>query len=134
MPEHGALEREIQELWSRLETESRRPERRDFPHQEILREVVREKYAPPPTTPLQGEETAPAPQASGESPFLPNYLKEAPAEVKLRVEQLIELAWHEGIGKGVEKAYREGLFFLNAFHDALADKLYREFKNRGLLK
>jgi len=43
-------------------------------------------------------------------------------------------AFQHGIHKAAKEARGQGAFFLDAFHDALTDKLYQEFKKRKLLK
>ena len=138
MPEHAELEQEIKELHEKLSLEGGRPERKETSEREIWRKIVREKYLPPQTSPMPEPATPERPLEAGESAFLPHYLKDAPPDVKLKVEELIEIAWHEGnITKALEKATHEGLFFLNAFHDALADRLYeklQEMKRRGVIK
>ncbi len=137
MPEHAELEQEIKELHEKLSLEGGRPERKDLSEREIWREIVREKYLPPQTSPMP-ERTPQKPLEAGESAFLPHYLKDAPPDVKLKVEELIEIAWHEGnVRKALEKADHEGPFFLNAFHDVLADRLYeklQEMRRRGVIK
>jgi hypothetical protein len=77
-----------------------------------------------------------APPAAGPapaSPILPNYLQNAPSDVKLRVENLVDLAWHKGIPVAVKAAQKAGSLYVDALHDALTDKLYEEFKKRKLI-
>ncbi len=64
---------------------------------------------------------------------LPNYLKDSPDEIKLQVEKLIDAFFHQGIEKTVKEANQAGPFILDAFHDALTDKLHEELKKRKLI-
>lgn len=79
---------------------------------------------------------APAAQAapSDEDSLLPNYVKAAPAETKLAVEKLLESTIHKGIVAATEEAKKSNPYILDAFHDALVEKLYPELQKRGLVK
>ena len=76
-----------------------------------------------------------APAASGEvnSP-LPAYAQNAPAEVKLEIEYLLDLALRKGIAAALSESARSPYFVQDAFHDALAGRLYPELQKRGVLK
>jgi hypothetical protein len=65
---------------------------------------------------------------------LPGYLKDAPAETKFAIEKLIDFAWHKGIMSAIKLAKEGDPLVLDAFHDALTDKLYDELVSRGHLK
>lgn len=94
---------------------------------ETVKAAVGEKIAAATPTPA-------APAKSAEpSPVLPGYLQSASSEVKLKVEQLVDLAWHKGIPAAVKEAQKSGPLYVDALHDALTDKLYEEFKKRNLL-
>ncbi|MDI6717791.1 MAG: hypothetical protein QMD86_01960 [Patescibacteria group bacterium] len=69
-----------------------------------------------------------------ESKILPDYMKDSSPEMKLKVEKLLDMVFHKGIEKAVAEARDEEPFFLDAFHDALADKLYEELKKRNIIK
>lgn len=71
-------------------------------------------------------------QANPASP-LPAYTQSEPADVKLKIEKLLDLAWHKGIRHAAKEAALAGPLFLDAFHDSVIDKLYPELKKRGLL-
>jgi len=120
--EHAALEKDIERLAA--EVKGRASAETPEAQKEAVRKTVAEKIGvapPPPSGP------------STPSPTLPNYLQTASNEVKLRVEQLVDLAWHKGISAAVKEAKKSGSIYVDALHDALTDKLYNEFKNRGLL-
>ncbi len=95
---------------------------------EAVKQTVAKEIYPDGKVPILKPEGTFAP-----SPVLPNYLQDASQEVRLQVEQLVDLAWYKGIRAAVKEAEKSGSFFVDALHDALTDKLYNEFKNRGLL-
>ncbi len=72
-------------------------------------------------------------QSTASGQILPDYLKDFPTETKLQVEQLIDLTFHQGIEKVINRALRASPFILDAFHDALTDKFYEELKKRKLI-
>ena len=69
-----------------------------------------------------------------ESDTLPDYLMSESNEIKGRVENLLALAFQDGLESAAKEAAKSGPFILDAFHDALTSKLYSELNNRGLLK
>ncbi len=73
------------------------------------------------------------PPAGGYASPLPGYAQSEPADVKLKIEKLLDLAWHKGIRNAAKEASLAGPLVLDAFHDAVVDKLYPELKKRGLL-
>jgi hypothetical protein len=99
-------------------------------NQEILKQSIK-AMAPAPT------DSTGSPQAgSGASVFqnpLPDYAANAPAETKLEIEHLLEMAFREGIMKANAEASRSNPFVIDAFHDSLAGKLYPELKKRGIV-
>ena len=68
------------------------------------------------------------------SRILPTYVMQNSKEIQLAVEKLIAHAFTHGIKKAIHEAKGQGAFFLDAFHDALTDRLYQEFKRRKLFK
>ncbi len=78
---------------------------------------------------------APAPVPAASDDTLPDYLATAPAELKKQVEALIETAKHKGIDAAHDAAKKsDDPFVLDAFHDVMSGKLYRAFKDRGLMQ
>ncbi|MCL5015991.1 MAG: hypothetical protein M1312_00005, partial [Patescibacteria group bacterium] len=67
------------------------------------------------------------------SPYLPDYVNQAPEEVKLEVERLLDSAFRKGVDEAIKQARSAGPFVLDAFHDALVDKLYAEMQARKLI-
>lgn len=82
---------------------------------------------------------APAPTsvgtpASGQpSAVLPLYANDLPREQQLRIEQLVEVALHQGLDPAVSAAKKFDPIVLDVLHDTLAGKLYNLMKERGLL-
>jgi hypothetical protein len=116
--EHSSLEADIERLSVVVNErmgESESPK-------DAVKKAVREVYIDPSVTSGQAP--------SGDSGVLPKYLKDSPADVKLFVEKAIDLVWHKGISTGAKEASKHGPLVLDAFHDALTDKLYEELKKR----
>lgn len=124
--EHSGLERDIEELEAEIRG---RLENRGIERGALKESLHKRIYGvlPPTKEEAQGIKEA-------ASPSLPSYMKDASEEDKLKVEKLIDLAWHKGIDAAVAQARKQGAFILDAFHDALTDKLFNEFKARGLIK
>ena len=99
---------------------------------ETVREAVRSAYptAPNTSSPSTGETTPPASSAEKN---LPDYLVNAPVDVKTAVERFISRAEHDGIAKAISAASAAGPFMLDALHDAIVDKLYPEVVNKGII-
>ena len=74
------------------------------------------------------------PASRTQSSVLPSYLQDAPDIIKLKVEKLLDLAWHKGILAAANQAKKGDPLILDAFHDAVTDKLYEELKKRGHLR
>ena len=126
--EHEALERDILELSKELKTFSA-PEIT----KETIRQVLGERIYQSPLPPTPEELKAPTPSPKQTSP-LPKYAEDLPAEARLKAEELIDLAWHKGIIRAVKEVRKTDPLTMDVFHDAITEKLYQEFKKRGLLK
>lgn len=127
--EHAAIEQDIKDLTKELKDRGLSEQGK-----QALKTILQEK-APAPaiehpmtTSPVSG--TAPSASTSA----LPDYAKNEPIEVKIRIEKLLEMAWHKGIKQASQEAINAGPLVLDAFHDAVIDKLYPELKKRGLVK
>lgn len=126
-----ALEGDIARLAEEVTKQRERPEMKNAAERELLKEAIR---AFPETSRSQAA-PAPAPPSSraSQSP-LPDYAQNAPAEVKLEIEYLLDIALRHGIGKAMGEAKKSPYFVQDAFHDALAGKLYPELQRRGIVK
>ncbi|PIP92070.1 hypothetical protein COW77_01960 [Candidatus Wolfebacteria bacterium CG18_big_fil_WC_8_21_14_2_50_39_7] len=105
------------------------PEYKEVPERELIKQtlqpLVRQATSDKQQVTKKEEET--------KETVLPDYLKDSPPEIKLRVEKLVDLVFHQGIEKTIKEANQAGPFILDAFHDALTDKLYDELKKRNLI-
>lgn len=127
-PLHRSIEQEIAKLSA--EIQRGRIESPDA-QREAVRRAVGERIgqiAPPSAQPAAKQSSGP------QSPVLPKYMQDAPAAAKLEVERLIDFAFHKGLMAAVDKAKKDSPYLLDAFHDALTDKLYGEMKKRGIIK
>lgn len=122
---HSAIEADI----ARLSTEIKERSAREFgaPPKEALKQALYPAiYQAAPAT------SAPTNQEPF-SPYLPEYVNQAPQEVRLQVERLVDLAFHKGVSEAAVQARLMGSFVTDAFHDALVEKLYDEMQARNLL-
>lgn len=125
---HTTLEKDIERLGREVAEQKSRPENKGVPEREIVRQVITpvvKTHLPP--TPAQ------APAKNEEDTFLPSYTKTTPADTKHYIEQLLEGTFHEGLEKTIKKAIQAGPFVVDAYHDALIDKLHDELKKRNIL-
>ena len=122
--EHAALEQEIKELAKEIKERGLAEKGK-----EAVRAVIKEQIggAAAPVSP------ATPPASASASGSLPAYLNKESPEVKLKVEKLLDMALHKGIKTAGAEARNMPPLIVDAFHDALTDKLYTELKTRGLL-
>lgn len=126
--EHTALEADIKQLAEEIRNLREKPEVKSAGEREILKQAISVFPQANPVT-----QTVPAKKDDSKSP-LPAYAQNSPAEVKLEIEYLLDLALHHGIGKALTEARKSPYFVQDAFHDALAGRLYPELKRRGITK
>ena len=126
---HNTLEQDIKRLSQDIAEKRSAPESKNVSERELVKNAVQ---------PLL-QESAPRPQPAQaqatdeDDSGLPAYLKDSPEEIKLEVEQMVDSVFHEGLRKTLAKAKKGNPFVLDAFHDALTDKLYDELKTRKLI-
>lgn len=100
-----------------------------LPAQEILpKEIIKSSIG----AQIQSQVADSAPQ-NAEPSVLPQYLQRESPEIQLKVEELVDLAFHKGIEISVKEAKKYDPFILDAFHDSLTGKIYDELKARKLL-
>ena len=124
------LETDIQRLATEIRTQHERPEMQNAAEQEIVKEAIR---AFPEAKNQPAAAPAPAPASDASSP-LPSYAQQAPAEIKLEIEYLLDVAFKKGIGTALTESQKSPAFVQDAFHDALAGRLYPELQKRGIVK
>jgi hypothetical protein len=119
--EHAILESDIDRLTAEVKRVQEQPENRGLRGEEIVKKSI--QALPPTTTHTSQQSTGP----------LPAYASGAPPEVKLEIEHLLDVAFHEGILKANAAAQSHSPFVIDAFHDALTGKLYPELQRRGIV-
>ncbi len=119
-----ALEADMRRLAEEIQKNRENPERRALGGQEVVKKSIQSVVPAHPQQDAQQTQNGP----------LPNYASGAPAESKLEVEYLVDLAFHKGLDKANAEAMKSSPFVMDAFHDSLAAKLYPELQKRGILK
>jgi hypothetical protein len=123
--EHSVLEEDIKRLSVEMKERGLAEKGK-----EGLKTVVKEQIpSPVPGAPIPTQPSAPPVS----SVTLPSYMDRENNLMKLKVEKLLDLAWHKGLKRAAEEARDSGPLVMDAFHDAITDKLYGEFQKRGLL-
>ncbi len=135
------LEADIAALASEIKNRRESVTVQNYSERELVREAIRafphlERPLPSPTAaaPTPTAPAAPAPDAPSSRGVLPEYAEHAAPEVKLEIEYLLDVALTKGIGKALAESHRSPYFVQDAFHDALAGKLYPELQKRGIVK
>lgn len=125
--EHSALEADMQRLAVEVKKHRENPEFSSVSEVELLKHSIQSLAG--------GGQNVPQPSgAAADTGVLPAYVQSAPAEVKLEVEYLIDMALHQGVEKATAEARKsKNPFIVDALHDALATKLYSELKKRSLI-
>ncbi|MEY4731349.1 MAG: hypothetical protein RL681_295 [Candidatus Parcubacteria bacterium] len=126
-----ALEADIERLSAEVKTNREHPEMHGASTHEVIKQSLKT------VSPQQQASDAQSGQVPVQNVFqnpLPDYAANAPAETKLEIEHLLETAFREGIMSANAKASNSSPFVLDAFHDALAGKLYPELKKRGIVE
>ncbi len=132
-----SLENDLRRLT--VEIGERRPqaEKEELPERQLVKKSL-EVFWPPEMT----QSVAPAAEkteemVSAKPGFLPGYLKAEPDSeeaVNRKIENLVAIAFDKGVAEAWQAASRENPFVVDAFHDALIDKLMPELKKRGVIK
>ena len=86
--------------------------------------VNRENSGVPTATAMNDDATSP----------LPSYAQNAAPAVTLEIEYLLDIALRKGIGPALAASEKSPYFVQDAFHDALAGRLYPELQRRGIVK
>jgi len=122
---HEVLEAEIRKLAEEIKAIKIKAEKNHLSEEEIIKKSL-SALTPIPQKPTVQSQPSPGP--------LPSYAQSFPPEVKLEIEYLLDLAFHEGIVKALQKAQEtNNPAIIDAFHDALVGKLYQELKERKIL-
>jgi tyrosyl-tRNA synthetase len=125
--EHKGLEADIERLKAEVAEHLRKPEvqRGEVSHRDVVKEMIR---------PMIYESTQNHKAEEIREAIFPDYARSFPAETKLKVEQLIDLALHKGIANAAAEARKTGdPATMDLFHDAITTKLFDEFVKLGIL-
>lgn len=129
--EHNALEADILKLSKEIADKKQLLEHQDLSERDIIKKILHPIVKQVPVRNQQSDVSSKISDVDNKN--LPDYLKDSPADIKLQVEKLIDLAMYYGVEKAAKTAGKFNAFIVDAFHDAITDKLYDELKNRGIL-
>jgi hypothetical protein len=115
--EVAQISMEIEERRNKLEKEAG-IESHEQVAKEVIREAIQRAAARAPTT--SSEETD-------------SYLDSASPEDAHHVNELIDLIYEKGLTEAVKEAQIRSPYILDAFHDALVEKLYNTLKSANYI-
>lgn len=122
--EHSALEKDMLRLSQEIRAKHEILPSAENAQKEIVRSAIVQQIQTPDNV-----------QTNNAKPpsVLPGYLQQEPAEIQLKVEELVEVAIHKGLEASITEAKKFGPFILDALHDTLTTKIYDELKSRKLI-
>ena len=125
----------MQRLAQEIQNQRERPEMKEAGGKELVKEALRSfsRTERDPGAAAADAGAAPAADGGAQSP-LPAYAQNAPTEVKLEIEYLLDVALRHGLDKAFAEAKKSPSFVQDALHDALAGRLYGELQKRGVVK
>jgi len=126
------IEQDIKRLSQEIAEKRKVVNYKEAPERELVKQAL-EPLIKQPTAQPQPVQPPTQSKQSIEQTILPDYLENSSDEIKLQVEKLLDAVFQQGISKTVKQAQSAGPFILDAFHDALTDKLYDELKSRKLI-
>ncbi len=127
--EYKAIEADIERLAKEIAEKKNLPEHKSLSDRELIKQALHPIIQ---QAVVQSQVAASQPSAI-QSDILPDYLQDSPSDIKIQVEELIGLTLRQGVEKAVKTAVKSNAFVLDAFHDALTDKLHEELKKRGII-
>ena len=139
-PRARIIEQEIAQLSLAIEEKRTilEKENRIVEEKELVRTAVQETVAGLQlhTVPLPAHKPPPSaqPPAPQPKPTARHYLDNLDEESVNKVQLLVNKTFDKGIKKTVGEIQHEEAFIIDAYHDALVDKLYEELKARGIVK
>lgn len=121
---HPALEKELERLSEEIRGRKEKTPVPETHEREIVRSYIGERIE-------QVKPTSPVKKSPKD--LLPEYLERESPELRLKVGELADMAFHKGIDASIKEAKKYGPFILDAFHDTLTAKIYAELEKRGKL-
>jgi hypothetical protein len=131
--ERSSLEADMKLLATEIKNQRERPEMKGANGKDILKEAFLVFPRFEKNSNGSGVPAAQSSSTANSSSPLPAYAQSAPPEVKLEIEYLIDLAFRKGINAAFAEAGKSSAFIQDAFHDALAGRLYPELKKEGII-
>lgn len=129
--EPSPIKAEMEKISKEVAERKKSPEAEGVSEKELVKEALRPIIeGQPPSSSTPAPAVAPSP-SSGD--VLPQYLQNSPAEIKSQVEKLVSSVFQQGLEKTVKEVKKQNAFFIDAFHDALSDRLYEELKRRKMI-
>src|SRR6185369_12524381 len=118
-----ALESDMHQLAAEISAKREQREMKDATEQQLVKEAIRAFPGTHKSEDQLKAEVFPVAASSNSSP-LPAYAQTASPEVKLEIEYLLEVVLQKGLGAALSESKKSPEFVQDAFHDALAGKLY----------
>lgn len=133
--DRGSIEAEIAELSKRIDEKRKllETEAGVVEEKEVVRQAVAEKISPSMPVSTNSSATATAtvpPKSSSKTSYLDGLDKESVEQI----QSLVALVFEKGFDAAIQEVSLMEPFIIDAFHDALVDRLYDELKSRGLVK
>lgn len=128
---HEFLDADMERLGNEIAEKRSMPEHKELTDKELVKQYLApivKNYSSGQAPALINKQTE-----GSENIILPDYLKDASPEIKFEVEKLIDMVFHQGLYKAVSEAKKHDALVIDAFHDALTDKLFEELKQRKIL-
>ncbi len=116
---------DVEKITEAAKIHAETPEGKEMKGEELAKEAIQT---------AGGTAPAVASQSGQSLNVLTDYASVAPEEVKQKIEKLLETAANKGLNEATAEARKSSPFVLDAFHDALAAKLYPYLKEKGILK
>lgn len=123
--ERNALETDIEKLSKEINEKKNLLEYKKITERELIKQTIQPM--------IKSGQPAQSVPPKNQSLILPDYAANSSNEIKLQIEELVDSLLRQGIEKVVKRAQRASPFVLDAFHDALTDKLHEELKKRKLI-
>jgi len=129
------LEQEIAELQKMIEAKRDQLEKAGgiIEEKELVRQSVREMFLNVPAQ-IPLSTTTPTPATTQTVPVGGSYLDYLDPQTTETINRFIGEIQAKGITPVINEVASQKPFVVDAFHDALVDKLYDELKQRGLIK
>jgi len=143
--QRGAVEAEIAQLSRQIEEKRRLLEGQHgiVEEKELVRHVIAEKIGEAIGQAPGSGVPASDPQAAAPSPAsvpvastksaTPTYLDTLDDDTVQKINTLVAAVFEQGLAKTIKTVVEEDPFILDAFHDALVDKLYEELKKHKVV-